>query len=308
MLRALEEVSGVTNLPLSLDSSYVEVLEAALRNYPGRALVNSVSLETEKFEKLLPIVAKYGAMFILLPLSDAGLPKDIEEKKEIIHKIYDRALSLGMCKEDIVVDGLVATVGANPKAALETLETIRYCKENGFATICGLSNISFAMPERSFVNTAFLTLAIQAGLTMLLQSFPGTSDELCFAADLLLNKEEAALRYIEYAGGVRERREEKEAELAKKLALLENQGTTAKTGTAGNAAKEATADNGPQINEMQDKLKTAVLKGNRNGIVKITKEALESGEKPAELLNQVLLPAINQVGDFFDQASIFCRS
>ena len=306
MLRALEEVSGVTNLPLSLDSSYVEVLEAALRNYPGRALVNSVSLETEKFEKLLPIVAKYGAMFILLPLSDAGLPKDIEEKKEIIHKIYDRALSLGMCKEDIVVDGLVATVGANPKAALETLETIRYCKENGFATICGLSNISFAMPERSFVNTAFLTLAIQAGLTM---AIANPSQELlmscALAADLLLNKEEAALRYIEYAGGVRERREEKEAELAKKLALLENQGTTAKTGTAGNAAKEATADNGPQINEMQDKLKTAVLKGNRNGIVKITKEALESGEKPAELLNRVLLPAINQVGEFFDQGKYF---
>lgn len=306
MLRALEEVSGVTNLPLSLDSSYVEVLEAALRNYPGRALVNSVSLETEKFEKLLPIVAKYGAMFILLPLSDAGLPKDIEEKKEIIHKIYDRALSLGMCKEDIVVDGLVATVGANPKAALETLETIRYCKENGFATICGLSNISFAMPERSFVNTAFLTLAIQAGLTM---AIANPSQELlmscALAADLLLNKEEAALRYIEYAGGVRERREEKEAELAKKLALLENQGTTAKTGTAGNTAKEATADNGSQINEMQDKLKTAVLKGNRNGIVKITKEALESGEKPAELLNQVLLPAINQVGEFFDQGKYF---
>ena len=306
MLRALEEVSGVTNLPLSLDSSYVEVLEAALRNYPGRALVNSVSLETEKFEKLLPIVAKYGAMFILLPLSDAGLPKDIEEKKEIIHKIYDRALSLGMCKEDIVVDGLVATVGANPKAALETLETIRYCKENGFATICGLSNISFAMPERSFVNTAFLTLAIQAGLTM---AIANPSQELlmscALAADLLLNKQEAALRYIEYAGGVRERREEKEAELAKKLALLENQGTTAKTGTAGNAAKETTADNGPQINEMQDKLKTAVLKGNRNGIVKITKEALESGEKPAELLNQVLLPAINQVGEFFDQGKYF---
>lgn len=306
MLRALEEVSGVTNLPLSLDSSYVEVLEAALRNYPGRALVNSVSLETEKFEKLLPIVAKYGAMFILLPLSDAGLPKDIEEKKEIIHKIYDRALSLGMCKEDIVVDGLVATVGANPKAALETLETIRYCKENGFATICGLSNISFAMPERSFVNTAFLTLAIQAGLTM---AIANPSQELlmscALAADLLLNKQEAALRYIEYAGGVRERREEKEAELAKKLALLENQGTTAKTGTAGNAAKETTTDNGPQINEMQDKLKTAVLKGNRNGIVKITKEALESGEKPAELLNQVLLPAINQVGEFFDQGKYF---
>lgn len=306
MLRALEEVSGVTNLPLSLDSSYVEVLEAALRHYPGRALVNSVSLETEKFEKLLPIVAKYGAMFILLPLSDAGLPKDIDEKKEIIHKIYDRATSLGMHKEDIVVDGLVATVGANPKAALETLETIRYCKANGFATICGLSNISFAMPERSFVNTAFLTLAIQAGLTM---AIANPSQELlvscALATDLLLNKEEAALRYIEYAGGVRERREAKEAELARKLSLLESQGTAnGQTSNAGSVEKSA-VEKGSQINEMQDKLKTAVLKGNRNGIVKITKEALESGEKPAELLNQVLLPAINQVGEYFDQGKYF---
>lgn len=306
MLRALEEVSGVTNLPLSLDSSYVEVLEAALRHYPGRALVNSVSLETEKFEKLLPIVAKYGAMFILLPLSDAGLPKDIDEKKEIIHKIYDRATSLGMHKEDIVVDGLVATVGANPKAALETLETIRYCKANGFATICGLSNISFAMPERSFVNTAFLTLAIQAGLTM---AIANPSQELlvscALATDLLLNKEEAALRYIEYAGGVKERREEKEAELARKLSLLESQGAASgQTSNAGSVEKSA-VENGPQINEMQDKLKTAVLKGNRNGIVKITKEALESGGKPSELLNQVLLPAINQVGEYFDQGKYF---
>lgn len=307
MLRALEEVSGVTNLPLSLDSSYVEVLEAALRNYPGRALVNSVSLETEKFEKLLPIVAKYGAMFILLPLSDAGLPKDMEEKKKIIHKIYDRALSLGMRKEDIVVDGLVATVGANPKAALETLETIRYCKSNGFATICGLSNISFAMPERGFVNTAFLTLAIQAGLTM---AIANPSQEMlmscALATDLLLNKEEAALRYIEYAGGVKERREEKEAELSRKLALLEQQGTKADStdNTEVPSAVTASKDT-PQINEMQEKLKTAVLKGNRNGIVKITNEALESGEKPVELLNQVLLPAINLVGEYFDQGKYF---
>lgn len=307
MLRALEEVSGVTNLPLSLDSSYVEVLEAALRNYPGRALVNSVSLETEKFEKLLPIVAKYGAMFILLPLSDAGLPKDMEEKKEIIHKIYDRALSLGMRKEDIVVDGLVATVGANPKAALETLETIRYCKSNGFATICGLSNISFAMPERGFVNTAFLTLAIQSGLTM---AIANPSQEMlmscALATDLLLNKEEAALRYIEYAGGVKERREEKEAELSRKLALLEQQGTkaTSTDNTEVPSAVTASKDT-PQINEMQEKLKTAVLKGNRNGIVKITNEALESGEKPVELLNQVLLPAINLVGEYFDQGKYF---
>ena len=306
MLRTIYEVTSTVDCPLCIDSSHVDIIEAALRIYPGRALINSISLEKEKFEKLLPI-AKYGAMFILLPLSDEGLPKDSAEKHGIIRTIMDEAVRIGMAKEDIIVDGLVATIGANPNAALECFETFSYCKnELELPTACGLSNISFGLPERTYVNTAFLTMAIANGLTM---AIANPSQELlmscALAADLLLNKEEAALRYIEYAGGVRERREEKEAELAKKLALLENQGTTAKTGTAGNAAKETTADNGPQINEMQDKLKTAVLKGNRNGIVKITKEALESGEKPAELLNQVLLPAINQVGEFFDQGKYF---
>ena len=95
-------------------------------------------------------------MFILLPLSDAGLPKDLDEKKTIIHTILDEAKRQGMAEEDIVVDGLVATIGANKNAALEVLETIRYCKnELGVATICGLSNISFGLPERVFVNTAF---------------------------------------------------------------------------------------------------------------------------------------------------------
>ena len=303
MLRALEEVSGVTNLPLSLDSSYVEVLEAALRNYPGRALVNSVSLETEKFEKLLPIVAKYGAMFILLPLSDAGLPKDIEEKKEIIHKIYDRALSLGMCKEDIVVDGLVATVGANPKAALETLETIRYCKENGFATICGLSNISFAMPERSFVNTAFLTLAIQAGLTM---AIANPSQELlmnaAFASDMLLNKEESGIRYIGRMNYLSEKHEGMEhvwvpVGTAKGAAV---KGTAA--GQTGNAG--GTKDSG-NANEARSAVFTAVLKGNKNHILDEVKHALDTGEKPDDIINGHLIPAINEVGELFDKQKYF---
>ena len=187
MQKVIYEVTNTVNLPLCIDSSHVDIIEHALRIYPGRALINSISLEKEKFDKLLPIARKYGAMFILLPLSDEGLPKDIEEKKQIIHTIYDRALELGFTKEDIVVDGLVATVGANKKAAIETLETIEYCKkELGLATICGLSNISFGLPERSFVNTAFLTMAISKGLTM---AIANPSQELlmnaAYASDLL---------------------------------------------------------------------------------------------------------------------------
>lgn len=337
MLRAIEEVSGVTSLPLSLDSSHVNVLEAALRNYPGRALVNSVSLETEKFEKLLPIVKKYGAMFILLPLSDKGLPENIEEKKQIIEKILERAYSLGLSPCDVVVDGLVATVGANRRAALETLETIRYCKEKGLATICGLSNISFGMPERSFVNTAFLTLAIREGLTM---AIANPSQELlvscALATDLLLAKEEADIRYIEYVDVVAENREKKEAALQKKLAEAAAHGggqfdakkeaqrdsaqgqvtgkvqsgglsqmeTGASDGSGGNGPKHVLQDAGSE-SEDRVALRRAVMKGNRNGIADLTQAALARGEEPSTLLNEVLLPAINDVGELFDRGKYF---
>lgn len=302
MLKAIEEISTVTNLPLSLDSSHISVLEEALRHYPGRALVNSVSYEKEKFEKLLPIVKKYGAMFILLPLSDDGLPADLEEKKEIIHKIWERAETLGFRKEDIVVDGLVNTVGANKNAAVDTLETIRYCKGAGFATICGLSNISFGMPERSYVNTAFLTMAIQAGLTM---AIANPSQELlmgcAFASDLLLNKEDADMRYISYADVIKERRFTKEQEL-KNAALAAGVGASANTKQENRAAD---IHNEPALSPEGQKLREAVLKGNKKGIMQLTKEALAAGAEPKELLDTVLLPAINTVGDYFDSGKYF---
>ena len=100
MLKCVNELTLVSNLPLSIDSSHPSVVEAALRIYPGRALINSISLEPEKFEKLIPVARKYGAMFILLPLSEAGLPKDIDEKKEIIHTILERAYEFGLTKDD----------------------------------------------------------------------------------------------------------------------------------------------------------------------------------------------------------------
>lgn len=308
MLRAIEEVSGVTNLPLSLDSSHVDVLEAALRHYPGRALVNSVSMEKEKLEKLLPIVKKYGAMFILLPLSDKGLPENPEEKNSIIEAVLQRAIELGMTKEDVVVDGLVATVGANKQAALETLDTIRYCKRNGLATICGLSNISFGMPERSFVNTAFLTLAIREGLTM---AIANPSQELlvscALATDLLLAKEEADIRYIEYAAKVTERREKKEAELKETLALAaaSRQGTAPEKAVSEVSGAVKTLAGEKMESAARAELHNAVMKGNRSGIARLTQRALDAGEEPSALLNEILLPAINEVGELFDKGKYF---
>lgn len=302
MLKALTEIEGVTNLPLSLDSSHISVLEAALRRYPGRALVNSVSYEKEKFENLLPIVKKYGAMFILLPLSDAGLPENLTEKKEIINKILARANELGFAKEDVVVDGLVNTVGANKTAALDTLDTIRYCKKEGLATICGLSNISFGMPERSYVNTAFLTMAVGAGLTM---AIANPSQELlmgcAFAADLLLNKEEADMRYIGYADVIKEKRllqEQAQASVQATPKISMAQAAGVKNGIT------AAIQEGEKTSARQ-KLREAVLKGNKSGIVQITKDALAEGAEAKELLDTVLLPAINTVGDYFDSGKYF---
>lgn len=289
MLQALETISGVTNLPLSIDSSHVEVIEAALRRYPGRALINSISYEKAKVDALLPLAKKYGAMFILLPLSDEGLPKGLAEKTSIIEAIEEKAYALGLTKEDIIVDGLVATVGANKTAATDTLDTIRYCKEKGLATICGLSNISFGLPERSFVNASFLTMAIQAGLTM---AIANPSQELlvscAFASDLLLHKEGADIRYIQLMDALKEKRE----------ALGETM--TASTGIRLKApVQESTAST------MQDKLYTDVLKGNKNGIVVDTKEALSQGREAKALLDEILLPAINEVGELFDKGKYF---
>lgn len=289
MLKAIETIAGITNLPLSLDSSHVDVLEAALRRYPGRALINSISYETAKVDALLPLAKKYGAMFILLPLSDEGLPKDITEKIAIIEKIKEKAFAFGLAREDIIVDGLVATVGANKTAATDTLDTIQYCKEQGLATICGLSNISFGLPERSFVNASFLTMAIQAGLTM---AIANPSQELlvscAFASDLLLHKEGADIRYIQLMDALKEKRE------ALGEAAAPQTGIRLKAQTKESAALTIT-----------DKLYSDVLKGNQGVIVEDTQAALDQGHEAKALLDEVLLPAINEVGELFDKGKYF---
>ena len=218
MKQVIYEVSSTVDCPLCIDTSHIDVMEEALRIYPGRALINSISLESEKIEKMLPIAKKYGAMFVLLPLSDEGLPKDAEDKKRIIETVYDRAMAMGMAHEDIVVDGLVATIGANPDAAKECYDTIAYCKdERLLPTICGLSNISFGLPERMYVNTAFLTMAIGKGLTM---AIANPSQELlmnaAFASDMLLHRPDSDIRYIERMNRLAEQKAEYETVVVKK--------------------------------------------------------------------------------------------
>lgn len=290
MLKAVYELSITSSLPLSIDSSHPDVVEEALRIYPGRALINSISLEPGKFEKLIPAARKYGAMFILLPLSEKGLPKDINEKKEIIHKILGEALNQGLVKEDIVVDGLVATVGANSRAAVETLETIRYCKnELSVATVCGLSNISFGLPERMFVNSSFMSIAISQGLTMAISN---PSQDLLmhsvFAAELLMDKPEAGTRYIGRVTGHK---------VSVVAGEVDAGAVVVKTGA------DNTIPDGKEFNG--DMLFEAVVKGRQNKIEELVKDGLNSGREAQDIIDKSLIPAINHVGELFDKQVYF---
>lgn len=303
MLKVIYEVSSTVDCPLCIDSSHVDVIEAALRIYPGRALINSISLEKEKVEKLLPLAAKYGAMFILLPLSDQGLPKDVEEKKQIIETVYDRAMELGMSHNDIVVDALVATIGANPEAAKECFDTVAYCKdERLLPTICGLSNISFGLPERSYVNTAFLTMMICRGLTM---AIANPSQELlmnaAFASDMLLHRPDSDIRYIEHMNRIAEKNARFETVVVKKNPgnLPSEAGTTSGVKGDGSGSESATAT------LTEDPVYVGVLKGSKGSIVDLVKESLNKGAKPDAIINDILIPAINQVGELFNQKKYF---
>lgn len=292
MKRVIYEVSSTVDCPLCIDSSHVDVIEEALKIYPGRALINSISLETEKMEKLLPVAAKYGAMFILLPLSDAGLPQNITEKKAIINEIYDKALALGMSHADIVVDGLVATIGANANAAVECFETIDYCKnEKKLPTICGLSNISFGLPERGYVNTAFLTMAINRGLTM---AIANPSQDLlmnaAFASDMLLNRPSSDIRYIEHMNKFTEKNAQFETVRVSKAA----------------ASGEAASGEGRVSTELSENpVFKAVLKGSKETIISEVDKVLADGAEPDAIINDYLIPAINEVGELFNSKKYF---
>ncbi len=280
MLDSIYEVTSTVDLPLCIDTSHVDVMEAALRIYPGRALINSISAEQEKMEPMLRLAKKYGAMFITLPLSQAGLPKDMEEKKTHINTVLDAAQRIGLKKEDAVVDVLVQTVGADNTAALQCFETIDYCKNVlGLPTVCGLSNISFGMPNRPFVNTAYLTIALSKGLTMAIAN--PDQDMLMYcaaAADTLMNKAGAMEKYAS-------------------LPVLSSPVKGANTSNA------SSKDEG--IKEQLSPIAECVVKGKKEQITIEVNKALSEGIDPQIIIEEHLIKGINVVGDLYDKKKYF---
>ena len=183
----LKLIQDTTDLPICIDSSVIEALEAGLDVYEGKALVNSVTGEDERLEEILPLVAKHGAAVIGLANDETGIPETPQQRLEIATKIVNAAGDHGIPPEDIVIDPLAMTVGADTEAVTTTLEAIRLIRDNLGVNMClGASNVSFGLPERHVLNAAFLPMAMAAGLTSAIMSTAPVCVDAVRAADLLL--------------------------------------------------------------------------------------------------------------------------
>ena len=193
MVKAVKLIQSLTDLPLCLDSSIVEVLEAGLGAYEGKALVNSVTAEDERLEAILPLVARHGAAVIGLPNDEEEIPEDPARRLELARKIIDTATgTYGIPIEDVLIDPLAMPIGADTTVVVRTLETLQLLREEfGVNTTLGASNVSFGMPDRTALVAAFLPMASAAGLTSAIMD--ARSPELVQAAracDVLLNRDE----------------------------------------------------------------------------------------------------------------------
>lgn len=276
MVEVVELLSSMVETPLCIDSANPEVLEAALRIYPGRALINSISGESEKRAKLLPIAAKYGAMFILLPLCDSGLPEKADERIRIVEDVYQESKKYGFDKEDIIVDGLVLTVSSNQEAAKETLRLIDWVAHQFKANSnIGLSNISYGLPERGWVNAAFLAMAVDRGLTV---AIANPSSELLMnlkmASDVLSGTDEGSKNYIKY--------------FTEKV-------QPQKAVTTGETVSLSSVE---QIYQ-------GILKGDKENIITSLENAIKDRHEPGVLVDRYLIPAITKVGELYEQKKYF---
>src|SRR5882762_8740043 len=198
LVAAIKAVCEVTDAPICIDSSIVEALEAGLSAYEGKALVNSVTAEEERMERILPLVKKHGAAVIGMANDETGISMVAESLIALARRIIERAADYGIPQEDVIIDPIAMTVAADPTCGVITLETMRLIRDQlGNNMTCGASNVSFGLPDRAIVNAAFLPLAMHAGLTCAITN-PLVPEvrRAVLAGDLLLGHDEYAMRWI----------------------------------------------------------------------------------------------------------------
>lgn len=274
MKRAVREISQITTTPLALDTSDAAALEAGLRIYPGRALINSVSAEPERIARFLPLAKKYGAAILCLPLTENGVPKTAEERVAALQLILDAARKEGLTDGDFLLDGLVMTVAAEPNAAGETLNTLRlYRKKFGYPATMGLSNISYGLPNRPLINSTFFAMCLAAGLDApIMNPYDEEMQRTLIASAALLGDDPNGRAY------------------AKKMATPEGE----------TAAKAPAADLDPI-----EAIKSAVKDGAKEMMDELVTRAVKAGISANDITEKALTAAMNEIGEGFGAGTVF---
>lgn len=274
MAQAICELSMLVDVPLAIDTTDAAALEAGLKVFPGRALVNSVSAEPERLEQFLPLAKKYGAAVLCLPLAPGGLPVTARERVNVARNIINAALSAGLRPSDLLLDALVLTVAAENRAALETLETLRlYRSEFGFPTVMGLSNISYGLPRRDIMNGTFCAMALAAGMDApILNPYDPLMKDIIASSQALLGFDQNGKTY----------------------SIAYNQTMPAP------AAAESSR-NGTIVEQISQ----AVENGEKEAVVSLVRQALADNISAIEITNLGLTAAMNKVGEHFAAGRVF---
>ncbi len=269
--KAIMEVQAAVNLPLQIDSSNVEALEQGVRIYNGKPLINSVNGKKESLEQILPIAKKYGAAILGLTLDERGIPETAEERLEIARHIVEKALELGIPKEDIFIDCLVVTASAQQTLVKETLKAVRLVKEElGVHTVLGVSNVSFGLPQRPIINRNMLAMALMQGLDAPIMN-PGDRGMMETVASyrVLMGLDEDAKDYIQEYG---------------------------------NMPSVSNMQQGNTSSQMS--LKVAIMKGLQDEAKEATTKLLQMIE-PLDIIQEHIVPALNEVGKLYEEQAIF---
>lgn len=270
MVRTVKELQSITDVPLQIDSTIPQVLEAALRVYNGKPIVNSVNGEEKSLETVLPLVKKYGAAVVGLTLDQNGIPPKAEERFEIARKILNRALEYGIPKEDVFIDCLTLTASAEQEAVMETLKALKRVKEElGLRTVLGVSNISFGLPNRPIINQSFLTMAMTYGLDLpIINPNIDAMTGAVRAFKLLGNMDKNSVEFIA-------------------------------------AYNQTSFDTKNAASDKSDiSLGYAIENGLKDESSKATEKLLESTDS-MDIVNNILIPALDSAGEQFEKGKIF---
>ena len=285
MVEVVRELQSLVGTPLQIDSSDPKVIEAALRVYNGKALVNSVNGEDKVLDTILPIAKKYGAAVIGLAMNEEGIPSEAEKRVEIAGHIVEKCREYGIDTKDIYIDCLTLTCSVQQKEVRETLNAITEVKKRyGVHTVLGVSNISFGLPKREYINTTFLTMAMNAGLDLAIIN-PNNA-AMMGAVDAYLVLDNTDIGAGDYVA--------KYAEIA---ALEKEQGITSKTVTVKKDKTAGTEESGGGLFEH-------LLKGLKDSVAKDVEALLETKDA-LDIVNEELIPALDRVGEDFEKGKSF---